>query len=55
MFLTESGRYDPERENLEMMRVICTDGCTQNHLGLCVAICRSQTDNDLDIDTIMEV
>ncbi len=54
-FFSETGRYDPNRENLEMMRVKCTDGCTENHLGQCAAICRSQTDNDLDVKSMKEV
>lgn len=53
--ISESGRFDPDRENAEIMRVTCTDGWTQNHSGPCAAICRSQTDNDLDINTVMEV
>lgn len=55
LHFSETGRYDPERENLEMMRVTCTDGATQNHLGPCAALCRTQTDNDLDKNTMKEV
>lgn len=55
LYISETGRYDPKEENLEMMRVSCTDGFTQDHLGSCAAVCRKHTDNDLDINTITKV